>query len=135
MVPSRSVRYRSAAHTATTATSAASVMARCRRGRRPANIVAAAPSREIRTGSGVNTLLMARLPLAPVLARTSLRSSLVIVFAERGSPRPLQPRQRVQLVRLVGIARRDRLWARFVEGDGLFVRHLRDAGVLRVVAD
>ncbi len=54
-VPSRSVRYSSTAHTATTADSPNSVMTRCSRGRRPANIVAAAPIIGISTGSGVNT--------------------------------------------------------------------------------
>ena len=43
-VPSRSARYSSAAHTATTTDSATSVMARCSRGLRPANSVSAAPS-------------------------------------------------------------------------------------------
>ena len=81
-------------------------MARCSRGLRPANIVAAAPSNGISTGSGVNT--------------------------DGGAHRdPSRPGQRVQFVGFVGVARVVRDGAGFVEGRGFLIGELRRRGCPR----
>src|SRR3981189_1175174 len=121
VVPSRSVRYSSAAHTTTTTESAASVMARCNRGLRPANNVSAAPTNGISTGSGVNTAAMFMRDPPSLLAGQSWRTLLSW--------------QRVELVGQGGGA--GRLWVRpvLIERGGALGRQLRDPGVLWVVAD
>ena len=117
-VPYRSASTTSAAHTVTTATKASTAMARCNRGRRPANSVAAAAIVGISTGSGVNAAAIVTSDPASLLAGPSLG--------------PLVAGQGVELVRLVGVTVDVGLGGELVE---LVVGLLGHPRVLGIVVD